>query len=459
MPEVFPDQATTQIFLEDLLYSVASLAVVLVVLGLTLVDIGLVRRKNVLDTAVQKLTAALIAGLTTFVIGYALWAWQFYQLGGASLKDALADWWIGGKAMTNYAQFLDPGEVFAADVQQVFVVFFATFSMATLALIHSSVIERIKPLPLYCMAFAIGLFFSPFAGYLAWGSASWLTNQGVHDLEGIFPLYIFAGTWALVLNWRLKPRLGSLEPHASGAQPAPSNNAFVVAGVILILFALPFIALGSGYVIPELGFVGISMTTSGWGIVLMNTVIAMGSGALAGALLAYRRREWFWLALGPVAGVVVTGTFLDVSDPWIVMFVALLGPVVVLVVRELALRFGIDDPKVVPLGLGAGVFGAILVGFVEWGTKTGGFFTGEGDYAFQHAEIKPWWQLVGVLAIMGLSGLGALAFSLLFERFGGLRVEEADELGGLDSAYWKTANTVEEPLSPSLGGTTTASGG
>ena len=48
-------------FVEDVLYAVASLAVILVVLGLTLIDTGLSRRRNVLDTVVQKLAAALIA--------------------------------------------------------------------------------------------------------------------------------------------------------------------------------------------------------------------------------------------------------------------------------------------------------------------------------------------------------------------------------------------------------------
>ena len=46
-------------FVEDVLYAVASLAVILV--GLTLIDTGLSRRRNMLDTAIQELAAALIA--------------------------------------------------------------------------------------------------------------------------------------------------------------------------------------------------------------------------------------------------------------------------------------------------------------------------------------------------------------------------------------------------------------
>lgn len=84
-----------------------------------------------------------------------------------------------------------------ADVQQIFVVFFMTFSMATMALIHSAVVERIKAAPLLTLAVIVGVITSPLAGYLAWGPVSPLTNRGVHDYDGLYPLYIFAGATSL----------------------------------------------------------------------------------------------------------------------------------------------------------------------------------------------------------------------------------------------------------------------
>jgi Amt family ammonium transporter len=444
--QVFKDQANTQLFVEDTLYTVAAASVIFIVLGLTMIDVGLARQKNMLDTAVQKIAASLIAGLGTFFFGYAIWNWQFYQAFGGTLGDSIKDWWIGGPGMTSFATTLDPAHFFAADVQQIFVVFFATFSMATLALIHSSVFERIKPLPLYLMAAVIGLLTSPFAGYLCWGSASWLTNRGVHDLEGVFPLYIFSGAAALVLNWRLGPRLGSLRPHPSGASPAPANQALAGMGVLVILFAVPLLVLGSGYIVPGEGYMGISLTSSGWGIAFTNVVLAYSAGALAGAVIAYRLKEWVWVALGPIAGVVITGTMIDIAKPWVILLVALCGPPVALLTRRVAFRYGIDDAKVVPLGLGCGVVGAIACGFIEWGTKTGGYFGAEGAYALQHAEVTPWWQIIGVLAIIGLSGGSTLVMALIFERFGGLRVSEEVEIAGFDKTYWGTSNSIVEPL-------------
>ena len=55
--------------------------------------------------------------------------------------------------------------------------------------------------------------------------------RGTHDFDGIFPLYIFSGTWVLVLSWRLRPRLGAFEPHPSGTHPAPANIGLATAGL------------------------------------------------------------------------------------------------------------------------------------------------------------------------------------------------------------------------------------
>jgi hypothetical protein len=68
------------------------------------------------------------------------------------------------------------------------------------------------------------------------------------------PGRFFAGAWVAVLNWRLGPRLGAFNPHPSGTAPAAQNAGMATAGLLLILFALPLIALASGYVIPGPGF-------------------------------------------------------------------------------------------------------------------------------------------------------------------------------------------------------------
>lgn len=454
----FKEQVTLNIFYLDLLYGFAAMCVVLVVLGLCLVDGGLVRTKNMVDTWVVKIAAAMIAGLSTLFIGYAIWQWSFNAAFGIPnpLGQAFKDWWLFGNNMTDFAGNLDPKKVVEADVNQVFVVFFMTFSMATVALIHSSVVERIKAKPLLWMSAVVGLVLSPLAGYLGWGPVGPLTNRGLHDFDGVFPLYIFAGAFSLVLAWRCGPRRGI----GIGGQPStaerPAGNLWMTgAGLMLIMFALPFIALGSGWVFPGTGFFGISMTTSGMGIVLINILTAFTTGGLVGTVIAYRKRQPAWILLGSLSSAILGGAMFDIAKPWQIMIVSLFGPFVTLVGQATMVRLGIDDPKVVPLALFNGVVGAIATGFIFWGTKTGGFLGLEGKYGFQHAEIKPWWQIIGVLAIVAISAIPAYAMAVFFERTSGLRVSEADQDAGLDAAHWDTApgRGVEAP--PAAAGLTT----
>src|SRR4051812_38138424 len=148
------EQLSTEMLLLAFIYVVGAMAVVLVVLALGFIDVGLVRRKNVLDTWIAKLTAALIAGAGTLVAGIAIWNWQFNQAFGVPnpLGQALKDWWVGGIFVTNYAGQLPFDKLPEAEVQQVFIAFFITFSLATLALIHTGAMERMRPAPLYVMA-------------------------------------------------------------------------------------------------------------------------------------------------------------------------------------------------------------------------------------------------------------------------------------------------------------------
>ena len=448
--KTFVDQVNLTSFYGDLLYSIGAAAVILVILALGFVDTALVRRKNVLDTWVQKIGAAMIAGLGTLLGGFGIWQWSFNSALGVPnpLGQALKDWWIGGQFQHTFAQNINPAILPGADVQQIFLVFFVTFSMATLALIHTGAMERMKPLPLYVMAFIIGLVLSPLVGYFCWGSVGPLTVHGTHDFDGVFPLYIFAGTWVLVLSWRLKPRLGAFTPHRSGTSPAPHNVSLAAAGALLIMFALPFIALASGYVTPGQGFFGISFTTSGWGIVFTNIFAAYCGGALMGLIIAYRRREAGWVLLGPLAGAVINATMFDIGWPWQVFVLAMFGPLVALGTTQLLRRLRIDEPKVIPLALGPGIVGAIACGFIKWHTRTGGFPGAKGIYALQHAQITPWWQALGVLTTMAIAAIPCFLLCLLFEKTSGLRVDEETEIVGLDLTYWDAPNFMDETLVP-----------
>ncbi|WP_066288172.1 hypothetical protein [Arthrobacter sp. B6] len=432
----------------SLVYSIGALSVILIVLALGFIDSGNVRKRNVLDTWVVKVIGAMIAGLGTILVGYSFWQWSFYQAFGVpnALGQAISDWWIGGQFQSTPSINIGSEVLPGADAQQVFVVFFATFSMATLALIHGGVLERVRPRVLYVMAAVIGLALSPLASYLTWGPVGPLTQLGIHDFEGIYPLYIFSAVWVLVMSWRLGPRLGAFAPHSTKIRPKKHNSSLIGIGVLLIMFALPFVALSATWIIPGTGVYGISFAETGWGIIIMNVVTAFVGGGLSGALLAHWKKEAGFGFVGPIAGVVMSGTLLDIGTPLEVLILSVFGPFVAYLVSLALVRLGIDDQKVIPLGLGPGVVGAIATGFIAWGTKTGGYPGLEGAYALHSAEVTPLGQAAGVGAVALLAAIPCLIICLIFERFGGLRVPEQVEIAGLDAAHWKTENFADELL-------------
>lgn len=436
--QVFKQQVTTGIYIDDVLYVVAAMAVILAVVGLGFIDGGLARRKNVLDTWVEKLGAGLVGMFAFAFFGYAIWEWQFNQAFGvpSAFWTSIKQWWLGGVAQTHFAQQLNPTAFPGADESQVFLVFFLTFAFFIGALIQSAGLERMKPWAIYTLVFFIIFVPWSFETYLFWGSTSPLTNAGVHDYVGIFNGYLFIGTVSIVLNAILGPRLGTFSPAPDRRAPAPHDWGQTFIGVILLLFAIPFIVLGSGYLIPGSGYFGISMTTSGFGLVFINVFMAYIGGGLTGMFLMYRTRNPLWILFGPLAGYISCSALFDISKPWIMLLVSIGGPLAAFGTYQALRRLGIDDPKVGPLTFGPAVYGAIMAGLVGWGTKTGGYFGLKGAYGFQHASINIGWQLVGVVVTIGIAGISTALVTLLLKKRNALRVSVQQELVGLDQTFW-----------------------
>ena len=98
----FADQVKTDVYLSSIFYMICGVAIVAGIVGLAVIDSGICRRKNRLDTVLQKMIASLIAASSFLVVGFGIWMWQYYDAFGYKnpLKAAVADWWIGGDKMT-----------------------------------------------------------------------------------------------------------------------------------------------------------------------------------------------------------------------------------------------------------------------------------------------------------------------------------------------------------------------
>jgi ammonium transporter, Amt family len=286
---------------------------------------------------------------------------------------------------------------------------------------------------------------SSLLSWLLWGSTGPITNLGYHDFFGSAFVYVFAGAMALVFVRRLGQRPGFYRPHPKLPEYRSYNLGLVVVGVVLIFAGLPMVILSCGFFFdPEALFVSVTMADTSIGIAFNNLGLAWAGGAITGAIIAYRTKNYIYTLLGPFAGYVSGAPAFDVYEPWEMFLVALVAPLVAYAIYEWTQRREIDEHKLIPLFLGVGSYGILAVGLLEWGTAQSGYFGIEsGDYAFQHAEVNLLWQAVGLAIAIGVGLVTATALSFVLERTIGLGVSEEIMVEGYDLHYWDTVHDLE----------------
>jgi ammonia channel protein AmtB len=106
--------------------------------------------------------------------------------------------------------------------------------------------------------------------------------------------------------------------------------------------------------------------------------------------------------------------------------VAFFAPLLVVVGYKVMERLKLDDPKIVPLTLGPGIYSALVTALFATGVAQGGYFGLKGDYALQHAHINLGHQLVGVVVFVVGGLASALIVVLAVEKTLGLRDPRVD---------------------------------
>ncbi len=329
--------------------------------------------------------------------------------------------------MNTYAQNIDPAGLPGAETLQIFVVFFFAYAAVFGAFIHSMGLGRLKPSACYLLSAFTGGILMPVLTYLTWGPASPLTNNGLHDFVGAYSLYMFVGIWALILAWRLGPRLTSTHSF---------NGYMLGAGALLLMTAIPFFVLGCGFLEPGVGYFGISNVSSGIGIIFCNIFVAFSGGAVSGLMIAYEKHKPIYVFLGPISGYVACTALFDIAAPWECFVVSAIGPWLMRLVAFFMTKLNLDDQKLVPVALGPSILSVLMAGFIGSGLPTGGVAGATGAYAFQHAHIGFGMQLLGVLVLLVVAGGSGLILVFAIEKTLGLRVARTIEQDGMDMWYW-----------------------
>jgi len=443
LASIHADQVSLNSLVQNIVYASGTVGAIFVVVGLLMIDAGTTRRKSLFNSTIEKVMGFFIGFATYFIIGFGFWAAQYYIMEGATMADSLKDWWLFGGMLNANATFVDPATFPGLNTFQIFVFFLACFAGIINILFHFAVSERIKASAYYVLS-AVAAVVSSVLSFYTWGSVGPLTNAGFHDFFGVGFVYLFPTGMALALVPMLGARPGVFEPHPKVPGYYAPSIGLAAVGLLTIFGGLPMVIMSCLFFFdPEALAVSVTMADTSVGLALNNYAMAWAGGAIGGTIIAYATRKYAYLLLGPLAGYVAGASGFDVYVPWQMFFVSLGAPVVSYLVYEFTQKRKFDEHKLLPLFLGAGSYGLIMLGLVKAGTPRGGFFgVEEGAYAFQHGEIGLMMQLVGIVVCLAAGLATGLITALICKATIGLKVPEDEMAEGLDHLRWGVETDV-----------------
>ena len=385
---------------------VATALVLLMTLpGLAMFYAGLVRSQAVLSVVVHCFAIACLSSVLWLAVGYSL---SFGESVGGLFGGLDKAFFSGVTA-----------DALSGTIPEiVFAVFQMTFAVITPALIVGAYVERVK-FPVVLMASGAWLLvvYSPICHWV-WGGG-WLSGLGVMDFAGGLVVHLSAGVSALVIAAQLGSRRGF--PNATHPPHNPGMTA-IGAGLLWV-----------GW----FGFNGGSQLAAdgGAGMAIAVTHIAAATAAIVwGAIewIKFGKTSIVGAATGVIAGLAtITPASGFVGPIGALVLGAVAGAVCFFATEVVKQTWSIDDSLDVFAVHGVGgLIGTLLVSGLALASFGGGGLE-EGVTVARQLGV----QAIGALAVAAWSALATFAIVKAAGALcGGLRVDEEDELLGLDLA-------------------------
>jgi Amt family ammonium transporter len=373
--------------------------------GLALFYGGMSRSKNLLNTFAMTIVAYCLGSVIWVIYGYSL----AFGTSTSGFIGSLEYLFLNGITVNSLSGTIPT---------YVFLLFQMTFACITVALVLGAVVDRMKFSSwIVFTVLWLTVVYSPIAHWV-WGGG-WMGEMGALDFAGGNVVHINAGVAGLVLSLMLGKRLG----YGKEAM-FPSSVTLCAVGAALLWFGWFGFNAGS-----ELAADGVA----GSAFLVTNTSAAVGA-------LAWMFAEWtidkkptvLGLASGIVAGLVaITPAAGFVNMPAALVIGMVAGLLGFYAVASLKKKLGYDD------SLDAfGVHG--ICGM--WGALATGLFANpaitEGAAGVFYGNPKQLWiQAVSIVATIAYTAVMTAIVVLITKAVtGGLRVDEEDEVKGLDSA-------------------------
>lgn len=397
--------ATATLSAGDTAWMLTSTALVLMMTipGLALFYGGMVRRKNVLATAMQSFAITCLISVIWMIIGYSL----AFKDGGSlnAFVGGLSAFFLAG---------VDKESLAGTIPESVFVTFQMTFAIITPALITGSFADRMKfSAMLWFMGLWSILVYSPIAHWV-WGGG-FLAGLGVLDFAGGTVVHINAGVAGLVSALVLGRRLGY-----GSENMAPHNLVLSLIGASLLWVGWFGFNAGSAAAANESA-----------GMAMAVTQIATAAAALAWMFVEWAARgkpSVLGIISGAVAGLVAITPASGFVAPGGALVIGIAaGVICAWAAIWLKPKLGYDDSLDCFGVHGVGGFvGAILTGVfaAEAIGGTPGLLEGNPG--------QVWTQFLGTLATIIWCAVVSFIILKVIDATIGLRVSKEVEVEGLD---------------------------
>jgi Amt family ammonium transporter len=375
--------------------------------GLSLFYGGLVRSKNVLSVLMQCFAITCLASIVWFAFGYSI---AFGDGGSMNAYIGNLDNLFLGK--------VTEGSMSGDIPESVFAMFQMTFAIITPALIVGAFAERMRfSAMLLFSGLWLTLVYAPITHWV-WGGG-WLGEMGLLDFAGGTVVHITAGVGALVAALVLGNRKG----FPRQAMP-PHNLTMTVTGAGMLWVG--WFGFNGGSALAANGDAGMAM---------LVTHISAAAGSLAWMMMEWTKHgkpSVLGIVTGMVAGL---GTITPASGfvgPAGALIIGLsAGVICYYATQAIKQRFKIDDSlDVFPVHGVGGMLGTLLAGI--FASDALGIFSGQGYNEGMNMASQVSVQLVGIIATFAYTAIVSYILLKLVDKLLVLRVDEEDEVRGLD---------------------------
>jgi Amt family ammonium transporter len=394
-------------FAVDTFYAIMAGALVMfMAAGFTMLEAGLVQKKDVSEIVTKNLGLYSIACIMYLACGFIL------MYPGSSLIDGVIPGIGSSWGLSTALPIEEIGMEYGMDYSQQADFFFQVVFVATaMSIVSGAVAGRMKLLPFFLFAVILTGFIYPIQGYWNWGGG-FLSSGGYSDYAGSGTVHLCGAAAALALVTVLGPRKGKYGMDGSVNAMPGSNIPIAALGAWILWLGWFGFNGGSELIISdESSAIAVSQ-------VFMNTNMSAAGGVVAALLtsLILTGKSDVTMAInGAIAGLVAITAGPSAPTGGEAVIIGAIGGVLVyfsILFFEKTLKM--DDPVGAISAHGTvGIYGVMVVPFTS-------------DASFL-------WQFYGVLAIAGFTYVASLIVIYVINMFLTIRATDEEQMAGLDS--------------------------